>query len=63
MGFETVPFSKQSELKNSNKEDIIVGYVNNVCDRLYDFGIITPEIDYRKLYQNKMFVNDRKSVL
>ena len=51
MGFEIVPFSKQSELKNSNKEDIIVGYVNNVRDRLYDFGIITTEIDYPESLQ------------
>lgn len=46
MGFETIPFCEQSELKNSSKEDIIVGYVNNVRERLYHFGIITPEMDY-----------------
>ncbi len=48
MGFETVFFHTYKELKTSNKEDVVVGYVDTVRNRLYDFGIITPEMDYPK---------------
>lgn len=48
MGFETIMFSSYEELSKSNKEDVVVGYVNTVRERLSDFGIITPEIDYPK---------------
>ena len=48
MGFETVFFHTYDELKASHKEDVVVGYVDTVRNRLYDFGITTPEIDYPK---------------
>lgn len=46
MGFETVPFLNMEELRESNLEDIVVGYVDTVRGRLRDFGIVTPEMDY-----------------
>lgn len=46
MGFETIPFSNNEELRKSNIEDIVVGYVGTVRSRLKDFGIIAPEMDY-----------------
>lgn len=63
MGFETVHFYDDDTLLKSNKEDIVVGYVATVRSRLYDFGIITPEMDYpdelhkylgRKIWKAKM---------
>ena len=48
MGFETIMFSNFQELRNSKEDDVVVGYVNTVRQRLFDFGIITPEIDYPK---------------
>jgi len=32
----------------SQKEDIVVGYVDTVRNRLRDFGIVTPDMDYPK---------------
>lgn len=46
MGFEIVMFNDFEELKESQLEDVVVGYVGTVRERLFDFGIITPEIDY-----------------
>lgn len=46
MGIETILFSNKLELSCSAPEDIVVGYVGTVRERLYDFGITTPEIDY-----------------
>ncbi|MBQ4310440.1 MAG: ATP-grasp domain-containing protein [Oscillospiraceae bacterium] len=63
MGFEIVPFHDIGKLRESRKEDIVVGYVDNVRERLYDLGIVTPEMDYpeelhkylgRKIWQTKM---------
>lgn len=63
MGFETVCFCGKEKLCESVKEDIIVGYVDTVRQRLYDFNIITPEIDYpdelqeylgRRVWKTKM---------
>ena len=48
MGHETVMFHTLEELRQSNKEDVVVGYVGTVRGRLHDFGIITPEMDYPK---------------
>ena len=48
MGFETVMFNNYDELSKSNKEDVVVGYVNTVRKRLSDFNITAPEIDYPK---------------
>lgn len=46
MGFETIMFSDHETLLQSNPEDVVVGYVNTVRDRLRDFGIEIPEMDY-----------------
>lgn len=46
MGLETVTFSNNKELRESNPEDVVVGYVGTVRGRLRDFGITTPDIDY-----------------
>lgn len=46
MGVKTILFHTKEELQTSHKEDIIAGYVYTVRNRLYDFGIITPDIDY-----------------
>lgn len=63
MGFEIIPFSEYSELETSEKNDVVVGYVNTVRQRLYDFGITSPEMDYpreltkylgRKVWQTTM---------
>lgn len=48
MGFEIIPFSDAKTLKTSEGNDIIVGYVNTVRSRLFDFGITAPEMDYPK---------------
>ena len=63
MGFEVVPFHDNDKFQESNKEDVVVGYVGTVRARLADFGIITPEMDYpdelqkylgRKIWQTRM---------
>lgn len=63
MGFEIVTFYNDERFRESQKEDIIVGYVETVRTRLADFGIITPEMDYpdelnkylgRRIWQTKM---------
>lgn len=46
MGFETVTFSNNKELRESNLEDIVVGFVGTVRSRLNDFGIGVPEVNY-----------------
>lgn len=46
MGMEMVMFHTKEELRKSNKEDIVIGYVGTVRERLYDFGIIALEMDY-----------------
>lgn len=46
MGLETITFSNNKELRESNLEDVVVGYVGTVRSRLNDFGIIAPEMDY-----------------
>ena len=51
MGFEIIPFSEPRELTGSNIEDIVVSSIDIVRNRLYDFGIITPEIDYPESIQ------------
>ncbi|MDD6395451.1 MAG: ATP-grasp domain-containing protein [Firmicutes bacterium] len=63
MGFEMIRFHTYDELKQSNPEDIIVGYVDTVRKRLLDFGITAPEMDYppelekylgRKIWKSKI---------
>lgn len=65
MGFEVVTFCEKQQLEASERGDIVVGYVNTVRDRLYDFGITAPEMDYpeelkkylgRKIWQTTMSV-------
>ena len=46
MGFETIMFHSREQLKTSKKEDVVVGYVDPVRERLRDFNVIPPEIDY-----------------
>lgn len=46
MGMETVLFSNHEQLRCSRPEDIVVGFVDTVRDRLHDFGITAPEMDY-----------------
>lgn len=46
MGFEIIPFCSFEELSESRREDIVIGYVDTVREKLYQFGIVTPEIDY-----------------
>lgn len=46
MGFETVMFNDNETLLQSNPEDVVVGYVNTVRDRLRNFGAQIPEMDY-----------------
>lgn len=63
MGFEIVRFCDKEKLYESDREDVVVGYVGTVRERLYDFGIVTPEIDYpeelqkylgRRIWKTKM---------
>ncbi len=63
MGFEIVHFCDKEKLRESEKEDVVVGYVDTVRERLYDFGIAAPEIDYpeqlqkylgRRIWKTKM---------
>lgn len=46
MGAEVVHFCNPQELVDSTKDDIVVGYVNTVRQRLYELGFSTPDIDY-----------------
>lgn len=63
MGFEIVLFSTYEELATSQKEDIVVGYVDTVRRRLNDFNIITPEIDYPKELSQYLGRNIWKSTM
>ena len=64
MGFEIVPFSDTKSLLESNREDIIVGYVGTVRNKLHQLDILIPEMDYpdelqkylgRKVWQTTMY--------
>lgn len=46
MGFEIIMFYDCKTLMQSNPEDVVVGYVNAVRERLCDFGMEVPEMDY-----------------
>ncbi len=46
MGFEIIMFHTPKKLETSAKNDIIIGYVSTVRNRLSDFRIQTPDIDY-----------------
>lgn len=63
MGFEIMLFENYDKLKYSNPEDVVVGYVDTVRRRLFDFGITAPEVDYpaeiqkylgRKIWSSKI---------
>lgn len=46
MGAEIIHFSDSQGLVDSKDEDIVVGYVETVRDRLHQLGFETPEMDY-----------------
>lgn len=46
MGFEIKPFYNKEQLIDATREDIIVGYVQTVRERLERLDIPIPEIDY-----------------
>lgn len=46
MGFEIVPFCSIEQLADANREDVVVGYVNEVRERLSALNIPISEIDY-----------------
>lgn len=46
MGFEIVFFSDINDVPRTNKEDIVVGYVDEVREYLSSFDIVAPELDY-----------------
>lgn len=46
MGFEIVNFETYDKLKESEKNDVIVGYSGPIETRLRDFGVRIPDIDY-----------------
>ena len=54
MGIETIFFDKWEELRKSLQEDIVVGYVNTVRNRLFEFGIQVPEVNYPEELQKYM---------
>lgn len=63
MGFEIQYFEMISELSGNQKEDIVVGYVDEVRKALFKHNIITPEMDYpeelegylgRKIWTSKL---------
>ena len=63
MGFETIMFNRLEELKDSNRNDIVIGYVDDVRKKLSYFGVTPPEIDYpeelkaylgRKIWRSKL---------
>ncbi len=52
MGVETILFHTKDELSNSNPEDIIVGGVGRVKERLEQLGIAVNDIDYPAELEN-----------
>lgn len=48
MGFEIKFFKNVTEIVDNNREDIIVGFVDDVRSTLAKEGIVTPELDYPK---------------
>lgn len=65
MGFEIRYFQDISELSDHRKEDIVVGYVEDVRKMLLKYGIVAPELDYpeeltaylgRKVWKSKLSV-------
>lgn len=65
MGFEIRYFKNITEITDNEKEDIVVGYVDEVRKSLFKFIIVTPEIDYpeelknflgRKIWKTKLSI-------
>ncbi|MFD0586489.1 ATP-grasp domain-containing protein [Paenibacillus sp. GCM10027627] len=63
MGFEIRYFQDVTELMDHRKEDIVVGYVDDVRTMLSKHGIVAPEMDYpselsaflgRKVWKTKL---------
>lgn len=46
MGFETVFFTNEEQLKNAEPDNLVVGFVGTVKRHLLKLGIQTPDIDY-----------------
>lgn len=46
MGAEIIFFYTPEELRESYPEDVVVGYVGTVTQRLHEFGIEIPDLDY-----------------
>lgn len=63
MGFEIVRFCDKEKLRESDREDVVVGYVDTVRERLYDFGFLTPEIDYPDELQKYLGRKIRKTTM
>lgn len=63
MGFETILFNDEKKLRESSREDIVVGYVDTVRSRLFDFGITAPEMDYPDELQKYLGRKIRKTTL
>ena len=45
MGFETVFFNTYDQLKESAREDVVIGYIGTVNRRLSDFGVRIENLD------------------
>ncbi|MEK3917290.1 ATP-grasp domain-containing protein [Paenibacillus sp. FSL H7-0331] len=65
MGFEIRYFENIDEISDSNKEDIVVSYVDDVRTTLTKYSIVAPEIDYpeelysylgRKIWKSKLSI-------
>jgi len=65
MGFEIDYYKSINELSGHEKEDIIVGYVDDVRNSLRKYGIVAPEMDYpeelesylgRKVWKSRLSV-------
>ncbi|MEC0269679.1 ATP-grasp domain-containing protein [Paenibacillus anseongense] len=63
MGFEIQYFNEINDISDHNKEDIIVGYVDDVRTVFSQYRIVPPEIDYpdelksylgRKVWKSKL---------
>lgn len=63
MGFETVFFQNYDQLCNSEKCDVVVGYIGPVKTRLCDFGCEIQDIDYPQSLTGFLGRNIRKSTI
>jgi len=65
LGFEICYFQNTNELSNHRREDIVVGYVDDVRGMLHKYEIVAPELDYpeelttflgRKVWKSRLSV-------